>query len=137
MSDGVIIALAAAGAGIVGAVLNQIFSRKTRRADAAATNVSASIELVEALRGEVNELRKEQGKLKDEVVALRAELESIEIVSDLRMTEIAKLKSRIDAANKIIDAQEVRIDHLERALRLAGIDPDGVRGDDDVNGVVF
>ena len=111
------------------------FTRKTRRADVASTLTSASMELVETLRGEVDALRDEQKALRIKIDELKADIEAIGIVSESRQSQIDKLKARIDEANRIIDAQEKRIAHLEQILRENGIDPTG--GDGDPNGVVF
>ena len=135
MSDAVIIAMAVASAGIFGALINQLFTRKTRRADAASTITSASMELVETLRGEVDALREEQTALRIKIDDLREDVKAIGIVSETRQSQIDKLKARIDEANLIIDAQEKRIAHLEQILRDNGIDPSDNLGE--IGGVVF
>ncbi len=135
MSEALLIALIAGGAGLFGAVANGWFMRRKVTADVASTLTSASIELVETLREEVRELRAEQGTLREKIDKLKADVEVIGIVSEARQDQIDKLKVRIDEANKIIDAQEKRIAHLELILRQNGIDPQAPY--EDVDGVAF
>lgn len=130
-----IIALVAAGSAGISAFVTGIFSRRKSGADAAATLTSASIELVETLREEVDELRAEQDILKGELDKLRADLAVIEDLADNREAQIVKLKKRIDEADRIIEVQEKRIAALEKILRLHGIDP--IHDEGDIGGVVF
>ena len=132
------VALVAGGAGLFGAIINGWFNRRKVTADAASTITSASIELVEALRGEVDDLRVDLKTLKTEIERCREQIEAFGVLSTTRESEISQLKARIDAANKIIDAQELRIAHLEAILRKRGIDPFSVLDEDDeIDGVVF
>ncbi len=136
MSDIIAVALVAAGSGLIGALVSGFFGRRKSGADAAATLTSASIELVETLRKEVDELRTEQGVLKVEIESLKTDLLALEEVANVRQIQITKLKARIDEANRIIDAQEKRIVQLEDVLRQHGISPYSDK-DGEIGGVVF
>lgn len=127
MPDAIVTALIAAGAGLAGAIANQLFQQRVRKADAAETITEAATRLVVELRVDLDALRREVERLEGDIKLLRQEIDKVEAVAESRRLEIARLKA-------VIEAQEIRIHHLEQALRRAGIDPDNV-GPGDIQGV--
>lgn len=130
---GVWIALITGGLTFAGTLFGRWVERRKMSAETTQITVQSesvavgtALSLVETLRAEMDQLRAEVQLLRDEVESLKSQLHTVQEVAEERADEITRLKFRIAEQQMIIEAQEVRIAHLERALRKEGIDPDEI-----------